>query len=136
MTDISVTLEEGMDLLKEVPRSLSSTLSSDRSDGPPAHPSFKHSAYAILFVLIAWHYPRHLIHTETYIATKTPPYQETKIGDVILDFNLMNPVADPPTIPCKNQAYTQSPYNESGCSSQRLFCSQNPISYLSTSFAG
>lgn len=54
---------------------------------------------ACLFALVAWNYPRHLIHSETTIATKTPPFQKTNSGDVILDFELHHPLVDPPTIP-------------------------------------
>ena len=108
MSDIGASLEEGTDIL---PRSLSSTVSSDRSEAVQQQ-SFQNAGFATLFVLIAWHYPRHLIHSETTIATKTPPYQETQAGDVILDFNLMNPVADPATIPCKKfLAFQESLFN-------------------------
>ncbi|CAJ1940481.1 unnamed protein product [Cylindrotheca closterium] len=105
MSDINSSLEEGMDLLKDAPRSSSSNIASDRSEGT-MHQSLKHSAIASVFVLIAWYYPRHLIHIETHIGSKTPPYQQTQGGDVILDFNLLNPVADPPTIPSRLLMWT------------------------------
>lgn len=86
--------------MKDGPRSLSGSLSSDRFDIASKQLS-KHFAIACVFVLIAWHYPRHLIRTEKHIINRTPPYQQTQAGDIILDFTLLNPVTDPATIPCR-----------------------------------
>lgn len=51
------------------------------------------------FGFFAWQYPRYLISTDKYILKKTPPYQKTFAGDVILDFSLNEKVSDPPIIP-------------------------------------
>jgi hypothetical protein len=94
------SVEETIDLMKEFPRSYSSNLSSDL-DASILSRIIRSSAFSCFFALIAWHYPRYLIKTESYIASKVPPYQQTQAGDVILDFNLNQPLVDPPTIPCK-----------------------------------
>ena len=60
---------------------------------------FRTTSLAILFGLLGWYYPRHLIANETSIVTKQPPYQQTEAGDIILDLTLNQPLVDPPTIP-------------------------------------
>jgi diacylglycerol diphosphate phosphatase/phosphatidate phosphatase len=52
---------------------------------------FRSALLALAFFMLAWHYPRILHSNETTIATKTPPYQQTQAGDVILNFELNHP---------------------------------------------
>ncbi len=59
------------------------------------------TCFWVMFGLWAWYYPRYLIARDTSIASKTPPYQRTAAGDVILDFTLNEKVSDPPIIPCE-----------------------------------
>merc|ERR1712238_363883 len=51
------------------------------------------------FGLVGWFFPRLLMHRETSILNKQPPYQEV-VGAVavIVDFSLNHPLVDPPTI--------------------------------------
>eukprot|EP00980_Cylindrotheca_fusiformis_P020763 scaffold7755_cov104-Cylindrotheca_fusiformis.AAC.8 len=93
--------EETFDLMNEFSsRTYSNNLlSSDLDSGMRNNSIFRSSAISCLFALIAWNYPRYLIDSESSIADKTPPYQQTQAGDVILDFRLNHPVVDPPTIP-------------------------------------
>merc|ERR1712238_2224 len=50
------------------------------------------------FGLVGWFFPRLLMHRETSILNKQPPYQEV-VGAVavIVDFSLNHPLVDPPT---------------------------------------
>ena len=51
----------------------------------------------IAFGLFGWYYPRSLIHRETSLRSSPPPYQVA--GDaVIVDFELNQPLVDPPTV--------------------------------------
>jgi hypothetical protein len=95
------SVEETIDLMKEFPRSYSSNLSSDL-DASVLSRIIRSSAFSCFFATIAWHYPRYLVNNESNIASKVPPYQQTQAGDVILDFNLNQPLVDPPTIPSKS----------------------------------
>jgi hypothetical protein len=60
----------------------------------------KQAVAAVCFFLSGWYYPRYLIHAQDGIAETTPPYQQTKAGDIVLDFSLNESLVDPPTIPC------------------------------------
>lgn len=49
------------------------------------------------FMLFGWYFPRSLVHRETSILSLQPPYQLS--GEtVIVDFELNQPLVDPPTI--------------------------------------
>ena len=51
----------------------------------------------IVFALFGWYFPRFLIHRETAIAQKSPPYQ--LVGETIVkDFLLDNPLTRPATV--------------------------------------
>jgi hypothetical protein len=63
-------------------------------------PTIRSTCLWLCFGLVSWHYPRYLILTDQYIITKTPPYQKTAAGDVIIDFTLNEKVSDPPIINC------------------------------------
>lgn len=58
---------------------------------------------SLCFGLICWHYPRYLILSNQTIVLKTPPYQKTSAGDIIVDFTLNEKVSDPPIISCKSR---------------------------------
>ena len=56
---------------------------------------------ALLFVLLGWYIPRHLIRqASAEIIAKPVPFQTTAAGDVILDSLLNQVEVEPPTIPC------------------------------------
>lgn len=95
-------VEETIDLIKAFPRTYSShRMSSSDLDASALSRIARPSAVSCIFALIAWHYPRSLVQKESSIASKVPPYQQTQAGDVILDFELNQPLVDPSTIPCK-----------------------------------
>lgn len=50
------------------------------------------------FALFGWYFPRSLVDRETSILSLQPPYQTTAGGDVIVDFELNQPLVDPPTV--------------------------------------
>jgi len=55
------------------------------------------SGFWILFGIFGWCFPRYMIHNETTILNKRPPYQ--MISDtVIVDFQLNHSLVDPPTV--------------------------------------
>jgi hypothetical protein len=56
----------------------------------------------ISFALFGWYFPRLLISMETTMKEKPPPYQETAAGDVILDFELNQPLVRPATVDSKS----------------------------------
>jgi len=50
------------------------------------------------FGLFGWYFPRSLVHRETSILSLEPPYQMGGGGAVIVDFELNQPLVDPPTV--------------------------------------
>ncbi|KAG7347759.1 PAP2 superfamily protein [Nitzschia inconspicua] len=56
------------------------------------------SIFWMSFGLFGWYFPRFLIALETSIKDKPPPYQQTAAGDVILDFELNQPLVQPATV--------------------------------------
>jgi hypothetical protein len=110
-------MEEEMKQLKfRVQRTVSTGDSSIASDAPSSSnsnpiptkeseilvPMLRSTILWVCFGLVAWHYPRYLLQSDQQIVTKTPPYQLTAAGDVIMDFTLNEKVSDPPIIPCKH----------------------------------
>ena len=52
----------------------------------------------VAFGLFGWYFPRLLLHRETSISTLKVPYQIAGEDTVIVDFELNNPLVDPPTV--------------------------------------
>ena len=50
------------------------------------------------FGVFGWYFPRSLIHGETSILSLQPPYQMSGGETVIVDFELNQPLVDPPTV--------------------------------------
>ena len=50
------------------------------------------------FGIFGWYFPRSIIHGETSLSKLPPPYQESDGNTVILDFELNQPLVDPPTV--------------------------------------
>ena len=50
------------------------------------------------FGLFGWYFPRFLMHRETSIVNKQPPYQISGEDTIIVDFELNHPLVDPPTV--------------------------------------
>lgn len=50
------------------------------------------------FGIFGWYFPRSLIHRETSILALEPPYQIAGGDNVIVDFELNQPLVDPPTV--------------------------------------
>ena len=50
------------------------------------------------FGIFGWYFPRSLIHGETSILSLQPPYQMSGEETVIVDFELNQPLVDPPTV--------------------------------------
>lgn len=50
------------------------------------------------FGIFGWYFPRSLIHADTSIPSLQPPYQISGGDTVIVDFELNQPLVDPPTV--------------------------------------
>jgi hypothetical protein len=50
------------------------------------------------FALFGWYFPRFLMHRETSIFNKQPPYQISGEDTIIVDFELNHPLVEPPTV--------------------------------------
>ena len=133
--DVNNTAEEMLSLsssntptaanIPRAPSSYSRSLSLDQQqslllDASARRRLVQSNVAALALCLAGWYYPRYLNVTETTIATKVPPYQQTAAGDIILDFALNEPLVDPPTIPCK---YKRQP--QYCCLLLFILCSQN-----------
>ena len=57
---------------------------------------------SVFFGLWGWYYPKYVVAQRAdAILAKTPPYQSTAAGDVLLDFTLNAPLTDPMIISCE-----------------------------------
>jgi len=81
-------------------RSISSSPESFASSPISSSPLLQQLVVSLAFVLSAWYFPRYLIDSENGIENRPVPYQQTAAKDVLLDFELSQPLVDPPTIPC------------------------------------
>lgn len=53
------------------------------------------------FGIFGWYFPRSIIHGDTTIEELEPPYQISGGDTVIVDFELNQPLVDPPTVDSK-----------------------------------
>ena len=59
---------------------------------------FGSTLFWIGFGIFGWYFPRSIIHADTSIVELQPPYQISGGDTVILDFELNQPLVDPPTV--------------------------------------
>jgi hypothetical protein len=80
----------GIETLRRVAVSSSSSSSTRKLLGS--------TCFWVGFGLFGWYFPRSIIHSETSILSLEPPYQKSGGETVIVDFELNQPLVDPPTV--------------------------------------
>lgn len=80
----------GIETLRRVAVSSSSSSSTRKLLGS--------TCFWVGFGLFGWYFPRSIIHRETSILSLEPPYQISGGETVIVDFELNQPLVDPPTV--------------------------------------
>jgi membrane-associated phospholipid phosphatase len=95
-----------MDVASEMERiavGLTGTMNGKQDKGQCLSRDF---ALSLIVAVVGWHVPKYFLPSQDQLDSRVIPYQKTASGDVILDFELNNPLVDPPTIPSKLLVYT------------------------------